>query len=449
MAGLVRLEAAPGYISSRSFRLPSTFKDSNSTSPVVLATIPSCAKALEVCCLSDVLPISTTTFRRSPYLAINYDPPLRSTLEVYSPRHPLYLHHPLHLDSSHNRRLINSTDHRIVRLRQHRDRCLRFLTTRYPTIEAALRSYINTTLKVKFSLDMTSKPKPEATEEDYDDKSDAGDSPKFDVDDLFDSNDDDDAALEEGIDEDTSYDSGYGTEERDATMTDDVDDYSPSVVDELREALGQACDAAELDKFREANPKPGGRDLLAIEVSLRHYKGVDNKPKPTTFLFRENPLPILYPISYILARAIRDDTILVDGYISAEPFYATNLRGENIKAIKVKSLFQAMLYSTYTFYISRLGRDSGLEDRLTSYCFRRGAASDSIRDQVLRHGPNTGVFSAAYRDELIRAFTHMSIRYNPGAPKKVPVEIIKPLFVADPDIVDLKRRVKELYIEIK
>jgi hypothetical protein len=28
------------------------------------------------------------------------------------------------------------------------------------------------------------------------------------------------------------------------------------------------------------DPKRGDRDLLAMEVNLRHYKGVDNKPKP-------------------------------------------------------------------------------------------------------------------------------------------------------------------------
>jgi hypothetical protein len=54
-----------------------------------------------------------------------------------------------------------------------------------------------------------------------------------------------------------------------------------------------------------------------------------------TFLFRENPRPILCPISHILARAIRDNAILVNGYTSAKPFYAINLGGENIKAIKV------------------------------------------------------------------------------------------------------------------
>jgi hypothetical protein len=35
---------------------------------------------------------------------------------------------------------MNSIDHRIVRLRRHRDKCLRILTTRCPAIEAALGS---------------------------------------------------------------------------------------------------------------------------------------------------------------------------------------------------------------------------------------------------------------------------------------------------------------------
>jgi len=54
-----------------------------------------------------------------------------------------------------------------------------------------------------------------------------------------------------------------------------------------------------------------------------------------TFLFWENRLFILYPISYILARAIRDDTILVNGYISAKPFFAIDLQSLGIKAMKV------------------------------------------------------------------------------------------------------------------
>jgi hypothetical protein len=51
-----------------------------------------------------------------------------------------------------------------------------------------------------------------------------------------------------------------------------------------------------------------------------------------TNFFRENPFLILCPISHILTY---DNAILVDGYTSAEPFFATELGSQNIKAIKV------------------------------------------------------------------------------------------------------------------
>ena len=44
---------------------------------------------------------------------------------------------------------------------------------------------------------------------------------------------------------------------------------------------------------------------------------------------------MLYPISHILTRAIRDDAIFVNGYKSAEPFFATDLGGQGMKAMKV------------------------------------------------------------------------------------------------------------------
>jgi hypothetical protein len=98
----------------------------------------------------------------------------------------------------------------------------------------------------------------------------------------------------------------------------------------------------------------------------------------------------------------------------------------------------------------------------------KGNASDAVRDQVMRHDPFTGVFNGAYinhtvrfnvqdaflesdisDDGLTRAFTHMSIRRNPGAPKDVPEKVMEPLLAADPDISDLKRRCKDLFAEIK
>jgi hypothetical protein len=113
-------------------------------------------------------------------------------------------------------------------------------------------------------------------------------------------------------------------------------------------------------------------------------------------LFRENALPILCPITHILARVIRDDAVLVDGYTSAEPFFTTNLRRIGKKAMRVnwkpewlkrplfrqsvleagvwvKSKTEPMTYSLYNFYLQRCGRDVGLENVVTSYCFRRAA----------------------------------------------------------------------------
>ena len=51
-------------------------------------------------------------------------------------------------------------------------------------------------------------------------------------------------------------------------------------------------------------------------------------------MFREHPLAILCPISHILARALRDSVILVNGYTTAEPFFDTHLQ-DPVQAVKV------------------------------------------------------------------------------------------------------------------
>lgn len=117
--------------------------------------------------------------------------------------------------------------------------------------------------------------------------------------------------------------SGYYTEETDDLMM--IEDSCPTVdVDDSGQPVEQNYDAAEAKGEYKAPcyediriwivqiVKPGERHLLAMEVSLRHYKGVDNKPKPyvcppyptgthsiATFLFRDNSLPILCPISHM------------------------------------------------------------------------------------------------------------------------------------------------------
>ena len=53
----------------------------------------------------------------------------------------------------------------------------------------------------------------------------------------------------------------------------------------------------------------------------------------------------------------------------------------------VKSKTEPMLYSAYAFYINRLGRNTGFEDELTSYCFR--LELHFVRRRVRLFSPNT------------------------------------------------------------
>ncbi|KAJ6437937.1 cell cycle control protein cwf16 [Purpureocillium lavendulum] len=242
------------------------------------------------------------------------------------------------------------------------------------------------------------------------------------------------------------------------------------------------------------DPNKAGRDVLAMEVLFRHHKGADKKPKPTVFLFRENPLPILCPIAHILARAIRDDAVQVDGYRHASPFFTSNIRKQAAKvnwkpsilktpvfrrsvrtpAGWVKSDTDPMKYSAYAFYLDRIGSDLGSEEKWTSYCLRRGNANalltvapNPVVDQVMRHDPLTGCLQNAYlnhrvgfntqdaflerdpsADGLTRAFTHMSIRCNPEVPKEVPKSELDNL-EPDPDVVELTKQVKRMAIQIR
>lgn len=133
-----------------------------------------------------------------------------------------------------------------------------------------------------------------------------------------------------------------------------------------------------------------------------------------------------------------------------------------------------MKYATYAFYLDRIGKGLGSEEKWTSYCLRRGNANailgkapDAVVDQVMRHDPMTGCLQNAYLnhrvgfntqdayleeepsdDGLTRAFTHMSIRCNPEVPNEIPKSELDRL-PADPEIVELSRRVQRMSITIR
>ncbi|KIN08326.1 hypothetical protein OIDMADRAFT_23134 [Oidiodendron maius Zn] len=278
----------------------------------------------------------------------------------------------------------------------------------------------------------------------YNDDSDASNSPDYndnidyDKDNKEDRGDDavaNDDRSDRNTDESADHNSGYNSNKADTPITEGGNNCCTIEADWLGKPRQQDCNATDIDEFRELirkykvlcyediclwvvrNPRRGERDVLAIEVHLHHYKEMDNKPKPITFLFQENILPILCPISYILTYAIRDNAILVNGYTSAKPFFMINLQG---------------------------------------------IASNAIHDQVIQHDPFIGVFNGAYingnvrfnvqdaflksdisDDRLTWAFTYMSIWCNPGAPEAVPIELMDKLLAIQPGIVELDRQFRE------
>ena len=140
----------------------------------------------------------------------------------------------------------------------------------------------------------------------------------------------------------------------------------------------------------------------------------------------------------------------------------------------MKSETDPMRYSTYAFYLDRIGSDLGSEEKWTSYCMRRGNANailgvapDAVVDQVMRHDPMTGCLANAYlnrrvgfntqdaylerdpsADGLTRAFTHMSIRCNPEVPKEIPKAELDKL-PPDPDVTELERQVRQMAIGLR
>lgn len=133
-----------------------------------------------------------------------------------------------------------------------------------------------------------------------------------------------------------------------------------------------------------------------------------------------------------------------------------------------------MKYATYAFYLDRIGKDLGSEEKWTTYCLRRGNANaivgvapDAVVDQVMRHDPMTGCLANAYlnqrvgfnvqdaylerdpsADGLTRVFTHMSIRCNPEVPKAIPKSELETL-EKDPDVIELSRRVRLMSISMR
>ena len=95
-----------------------------------------------------------------------------------------------------------------------------------------------------------------------------------------------------------------------------------------------------------------------------------------------------------------------------------------------------------------------------------GAATTAVRNQILRHNPQIGVFCRLYINEkvrfivqdavldqptdsgFLRAFTHMSLTCDPRVPQTVP-DYIRDDLPPNPELVQLKLEQQEIRLELK
>lgn len=194
---------------------------------------------------------------------------------------------------------------------------------------------------------------------------------------------------------------------------DQEDDAYTDVEDDLPEARTGKCIVCGGPDDREETPKlkvlcwedvelwilqdperNGGRDRLAMQVLFRYHKGEKNKRVPTWFVFVEERLPVLCPISHILAKALAEGVIAVGALDRVDRFFSTNIKQggmkipwkpefrhtpvfrQSVDSLEGggKKISEPITRCAFDARSKRLGKDAGLEEDLTQYCYRRGFA---------------------------------------------------------------------------
>lgn len=134
----------------------------------------------------------------------------------------------------------------------------------------------------------------------------------------------------------------------------------------------------------------GGRDRLVMIVLLQWHKGHNKRVVPTWYPLIEEDIPTFCPVTYILAKAIAEGVIATEGYQTGpEPFFNTKL---SVKAASIqwkrewmhKPVFRrtinalgeksdsAQTVHSFDNHSNGLGKEMGLKDQLSQYCYRRG-----------------------------------------------------------------------------
>ncbi|OAA63292.1 FluG domain-containing protein [Niveomyces insectorum RCEF 264] len=226
----------------------------------------------------------------------------------------------------------------------------------------------------------------------------------------------------------------------------------------------------------------GGRDRVAMTVMLRFQKGSERYAKPTKFIFVEEDLPYICPVSHIIAKAIAEGAIEDKDLQRAEQFFQTRLDKKGVQVCWKREflhrpVFRQTVYKDGRFTKSddplsrtqydkatkNLGQAAGFAADLRSYDIRRGllgAVNDSsnpaIRRQIARHNDdktfdryyiNTGVnvvtqdvfFGRSNKSPYLAIFNHLGLQIDEKASDFVTDEMMS-LVPSSADVQELESK---------
>ncbi|KAH7016252.1 uncharacterized protein B0I36DRAFT_377843 [Microdochium trichocladiopsis] len=167
------------------------------------------------------------------------------------------------------------------------------------------------------------------------------------------------------------------------------------------------------------------RDRLVMTVLFRFHEGHEGEQRPTTFIFIEEDLPLLCPVSHLLAKALAEGVVAHDGYSRAEPFFRTKLSVPGKQEFMHTPVFRRTIKCLEGYAKSdqplrkdqldnntrNLGRAAGLLDNLTNYDYWRGNLEaidlncrSTVRRQVARH-KDDGTFQDFYNNSRTNVVT--------------------------------------------
>ncbi|KAK3933883.1 FluG domain-containing protein [Diplogelasinospora grovesii] len=223
-----------------------------------------------------------------------------------------------------------------------------------------------------------------------------------------------------------------------------------------------------------------GEDALAMSIKFIHHKGADNKPKPTVFFFTLTRRLIFCLITVIVSLAVHDGAFAAPSLTSVSRVFQVKNRGPvkctplrwkkewlkrpvfhrfdgSIISANEPPPYEPVPYHQLRDDMARQSLEYGCERPIEPKAWRRGAAnaangnaSDTIRDQMIRHDPKWATLNSVYinekptEDSLIGMLSHIGLMRDPRARKDMVPDEVWAEMPPDPEILALEAERAEL-----